>query len=153
MQKQQVDAVSIVDWQIAHYSSPVLDVLYQIFTSTDKPFRDQHYHKLLHAYYASLSENIRKLGSDPNKLYTYENFQDQLRKFGDFVLFGGPGIIQQKLAKEEDVADMDEYAKLIEKGEKAHLIKPFDGQTQLEYSTLINGLVTDLVNYGYVNVT
>lgn len=139
-----------MDWQISHFCSPAVDVLYNIFTSTDKEFRDQHYDTLLKTYYTSLSEMIRKLGSDPRKLYTYENLQSQLRKFGEYALLMAPMIISIRVAKETDVSNLDEFAQLVEKGEDVDLIRKFDGETQKEYSRLVNGLVTDLVNYGYV---
>lgn len=152
MQEKQVKAMSFVDWQISRYCPPVLDVLYTIFSATDKQFRKQHYDKLLKTYYSSLSETIRKLGSDPNKLYTYENFQSQLRKFGEFALLCAPLIIQLRVAGAKDIGNLDEYAEAIEHGEEADLLKPYDEQTQSEYSTLINDLVTDLVDYGYVKL-
>lgn len=142
--------ISFLDWQISHYSSPVLDILYNVFSSTDQEFRAQHYDTLLNTYYTSLSEMIRKLGSDPQKLYSYENFQMQLRKFGEYALLLCPMIISVRVAKATDVSNLDEYAQLIEKGENVDLIHKFEGETQEEYSRLVNGIVTDLVNYGYV---
>lgn len=144
--------MSFVDWQISRYCPPVLDFFYHVFTSTDKQFRDKHYGKLLETYYSSLSETIRKLGSDPSKLYTFENFQSQLRKFGRFVLLCGPFIIQLKVAGAKDIGNLDKYAESIDHDEETDLINQYDEQTQSEYSTLINGLLTDLVAYGYVQL-
>lgn len=139
-----------MDWQISHYCSPVLDVLYNIFSSTDKEFRDLNYELLLDTYYTTLCEMIRKLGSDPNKLYPYDIFQMQLRKFGEYALLMAPLIISIRVAKETDVSNLDEFATLIEQGKDAEMIHKFQGETQKEYSRLANGIITDLVNYGYV---
>ncbi|XP_055312342.1 uncharacterized protein LOC129574385 [Sitodiplosis mosellana] len=148
--KKQLKSICFVDWQLTHYSPPVIDVLYNIFSSTDKPFRDLHYEKLLKTYYSSLSQTIRKLGSDPNKLYTYENFQEQMRKYSDYALLLAPMIITIRLAKAKDVANLDDYAECLERGEEADVVHEFDDETQAEFSKQINGLVTDLVDYGYV---
>lgn len=149
-QKKQLKSVCFVDWQLTHYSPPVIDVLYNVFSSTDKPFRDLNYEKLLNTYYSSMSQTIRKLGSDPNKLYTFENFQEQLRKYSDYALLLAPMIITIRLAKAKDVANLDDFAECLERGEDADLVHEFDDETQIEFSKQINGLVTDLVEFGYI---
>lgn len=147
---KELKSINFLDWQLSHYSSPALDLLYNIFSSTDKEFRDKHYFKLLDAYYSSLSETIRKLGSDPNKLYSYENFRMQLRKFGEYALLMATMIISIRVAKANDVLNLDEFAELSENGKDVELIHKFDGKTQKEYSELVNGIVTDLIKYGYI---
>lgn len=150
MQQKELQSVCFLDWQISRYCPPALDLLYNIFSSTDQQFRTEHYEKLLKTYYSSLSDTIKKLGSDPNKLYTYENLEAQLRKFGEFALFCGPMLIQVKVANAEHVGNLDDYAELVEKGEEPDLIKFDDEKTLMEYSKWINELITDLVDYGYV---
>lgn len=94
---------------------------------------------------------IEKLGSDPKKLYTYENLQAQMRKFGEFALLTGPMIIQIRVAAAKDILNLDDYAEQVEKGnQSADLVGEYDEDTQAEYSNLINDLVDDLVNYGYI---
>lgn len=94
---------------------------------------------------------IEKLGSDPKKLYTFDNLEAQMRKFGEFALLTGPMIIQIKVANAKDILNIDDYAEHVEKGHSADLIGEYDEDTQMEYSILINGLVDDLVKFGYVN--
>lgn len=143
--------ICLLDWQLVRYCPPVLDLLYNIFSATDKKFRIDHYDTLLKTYYSTLSDSIRKLGSDPNKLYPYASFEQQLRKMGEFALLTGPLIIQIAIASPKDVGNLDEYAEMVEKGGTADLINEYDEDTQMQYTKLINDLVTDLVNYGYVN--
>lgn len=150
LQKRQLKSICFVDWQLTHYSPPVIDVLYNIFSATDKPFRDLHYEQLLKTYYSSLSETIRKLGSDPNKLYPYENFKEQLRKYSDYALLLAPLIIAIRVAKAKDVVNLDDYAECLERGEDADIVKQFDDESRAEFSKQINGLITDLVDYGYL---
>lgn len=139
-----------MDWQIARYCSPVLDLLYNIFSGTDKKLREDHFETLLQTYYSSLSTNIRKLGSDPDKLYSYENFEMEMKKFGEFALLTGPMIIQIRVANAKDVRDLDDYAERVENGEEADLLNEFDENTQKIFSEQINDLVTDLLRYEYV---
>lgn len=150
LQKNELKSICLLDFQLSRYSAPVLDILYNLFSSTDKRFRVEHFDKLLKTYHSSLCDMIEKLGSDPQKLYTFENLQTQMRKFGEFALLFGPMIIQIRVASAKDILDLDTYAEHVERGGSADLIGEFDEDTQIEYSVLINGLVDDLVNYGYV---
>lgn len=138
-----------MDWQIARYCPPVLDLLYNIFSSTDKSFRDQHYTKLLETYHTTLSETIRKLGSDPIKLYSFQQFQQQMQKFGDFALLCAPLIISIRVARPKNNCDNGENT---EKRKKVLLNIHNHEETQTEYSRLINDLLTDLVDYGYIKI-
>lgn len=73
-----------------------------------------------------------------------------MKKFAEFALLCAPVIIQIRIASEKDFGNLDEYAELVDKGIEADLIKKFDDKTQQEFNTLINDLVTDLVEYGYI---
>lgn len=150
LQKNCLQSVCILDWQITRYCSPVLDLLYNIFSGTDKKFRDQHFDTCLNTYYTSLSTTIRTLGSDPDKLYTFDNFQMEMKEFGEFALLTGPMIIQIRVANAKDVRDLDDYSDRVENGEEADLLNDFDEETQQMFSDQVNDLVADLLDYGYV---
>lgn len=140
----------MVDWQISRYCSPALDLIYNIFGATDKKFRDQHYEELLEAYYASLSGIVRRLGSNPDKLFTFNDLKDELRKFGQLAIYCAPMIIQIRVANAKDIRDIDAYSEAIENGEDADLLNEFDESTQAIFSKLVNDFVTDLFDYGYI---
>lgn len=142
----------LLDWQFVRYCSPVIDLLYNIFSSTDKEFRNQYYERLLQTYYSSLSKTIKRLGSDPNQLFSYEQLQIQLRKFGETVLLFTPMLILVKLVKPEHIKPMDEYAASIEKRNETDLINELDDETQNEFSRQINDIFNDLVKFGYLNL-
>lgn len=145
-----MESICFLDWQITRYCSPVLDLLYNIFSATDQQFRREHYNKLLKTYHESLSETVRKLGSDPERLFSYDDLQDELRYLGDFALLTGPLIVQLKIANPEDVVDLDEYSERVERGEIADLLREYDNETQKKYNDLVNGIVVDLIDYGYI---
>lgn len=143
-------SICFVDWQMSYYNSPVLDLLYNIFTSTDGQYRENHYEKLLKTYYSSLTESIEKLGSDPTKFITYNQLQDEFKKFGQYGLLRCCITTDLVISNANDVTDMDHYAELIDKGVEVRLVKKYEGETQQRYVTAINDIVTDLVHYGYV---
>lgn len=149
-QSHDLKAVCMIDWQFSRYCSPALDLLYNIFSSTDKAFREQHFGTLLETYYASLSGMVCRLGSNPTKLFTYQDLQSELRKFGEYVLLCAPMIIRIKIANTEDVRDLVEYSDAIETDSTLDLFREFDETTQIEYSRLVNEVVDDLLQYGYI---
>lgn len=52
--------ISLLDWQMSRYSSPVIDILFFMFLCTKKKLRDAHYDEFLNCYHEQLSLNIRK---------------------------------------------------------------------------------------------
>lgn len=137
-----------MDWQFTRYSTPILDLLLIIFSSTDKALRDQHYGDLLEMYYSTFSATIKRLGSDPKKLCSWTDFQGQMKKFGKFALVICPIIIQLRLATPEDVPDLDE----VSNGESSEfdLIKGFNEERQKIFDETINNMLCDLVDLGYL---
>lgn len=123
--------------------------MFFIFTVTDRPYRQQHYHRSLEIYYRSLSETITKLGSDPQKLFTFENLQSKLREFGDYIVLYAPLLIQVCLAS-GNIANLDDYSERIDCDQSTSFISELDNQTADEYALRINDLFTDLDSYGYL---
>lgn len=90
----------------------------------------------MEAYYKSLSDTIRKLGSNPDELFTFEDFQSELKKFGRFAMLVGSIIYQVRLA------DASDFAKT--------LMSDLNGNRHELYCELVNGFFTDLSEYGYI---
>lgn len=114
--------------------------------------RDEHFESLLKTYHSALSQIVRRLGSDPEQLFSYSDLQDELRTFGDFALFCAPMILQMRIASSEHIADMDNYAARLAEGETVKFVSQYDDKTQNLFEKLINGAVTDIVEYGYVQL-
>lgn len=127
-----------------------MDLQYNIFVCTDKAFRDKHFTKLLETYYSSLSQIVRRLGSDPEQLFTFEDLQEEMRKCGEFSLLFGPMITRITTARMENLRDIDEYADALANGEDIDLFSKFDDETLAVYGKRVNGIVADLDAYGYL---
>lgn len=123
---------------------------YNIFTGTDKKLRDQEFDNLLKLYYKSLSTTITKLGSDPVKLYSNEQFEKDLKKFGSYAILLSPLLIQMMLADPKNIINLDELSENISKKDGAKdFITGFDEKTQTIYDERIKGLLSDIVRLGY----
>lgn len=99
-------------------------------------------------YHNSLSDIVRKLGSDPDKLFPFTEFQKSLKKFGKFAFLMGPVLTQIMLADPKDVPDLDEMSVAMSKSD-VEFVQGFDEETQLQYDERINDMMTDLIEYGY----
>lgn len=68
----------MLDFQLARCSSPVLDLSLLVYCCTSKPFRDQYFDDILKIYHTELSSAIKSLGSDPNKVYSWDLFKKEV---------------------------------------------------------------------------
>lgn len=69
-----------VDHQTMLIGSPIIDLLYLIFTGTDKEFRDQYFEKLVDFYYTQLSDALKRFDINPENTYSREDFYFELKE-------------------------------------------------------------------------
>lgn len=81
-----------------------------MFSSTDRKLREEHYDKLIKVYHKSLSNTITKLGSDPEKLFSFNDLLGELKRYGRFGLLLAPILLQIITSEASDIPDMDELA-------------------------------------------
>lgn len=128
----------------------MLDLHYNIFGATDKEFRDKHYQSLMKHYHKTLSEIVTKLGSDPESLFSYADFQSQLKKFGTFAYLMGPMITQMMLVDPNDIPDLDELSETMVKSDgDVEFMKGFEGNALLVYNKRVKDIITDLVELDF----
>lgn len=112
--------------------------------------RDKHFTDFMKVYYLSLSTTIQTLGSDPKKLFSFKNFEEELQKHGVLFLMYAPMALQFVIAEPDDLYDMKEYNRRISNGESINLVKDFKGEKQAEYIQAARDVVNDLFAYGFV---
>lgn len=150
-QADGVCSVKIIDWQLARYCSPIFDLFFNLFSVTTKELRDKHFNYLINLYYASLSTTIRKLGSDPDQLFSYADFQRESQKLGIIFLIYAPFTLQFVIADPDDLHDIEEYNQRISNGETLNIIKEFQREKQALYNQATRDIVNDLFAYGFIN--
>lgn len=67
--------IKVLDLQTMQGSSPIIDLLYFIFTGSDGQFRAQYYEKLLDLYYTELQEALKRFHLDPEEVYSRAEFE------------------------------------------------------------------------------
>lgn len=115
MQTSVPQHICLIDFQIARCASPVLDLLYFLFTSTTKELRDKHLDEVLSIYHTALSATVNALDSDAQRLFSYAEFRRQFTKYGKYGVLIAPMLLQVITAAPEDVPDMDQMAEDREK--------------------------------------
>lgn len=137
----------MIDYQVSRYTSPALDVLYFLFTSTDKGLRWEHYDNFIRIYHKNLSEHLTRLGSNPDKIFTLNNLLGQLKKFGKFGICMTAMVIPMISAEGKDIPDLDKTAESLQDG------KGFEGFDQndnnLIYKSRMSAVIRDIIRLGY----
>ncbi|XP_035779550.1 uncharacterized protein LOC118459870 isoform X2 [Anopheles albimanus] len=104
----ETSGVRIIDFQLARYSSPALDISFFVYSCTSQALREAHYQELLDAYYGGLAEMMRDLGSNPDEIFPFSELQKELQQYARFGCGMGIESIPFSLLGEEDVADLDQ---------------------------------------------
>ncbi|XP_069687301.1 uncharacterized protein [Periplaneta americana] len=86
----QVHDLRLVDLQVARYSSPAIDILHFLYTSTQADLRRQHYEDLLRIYHKTLSETQRRLleGSPYTSEKEFMTFKELKEEVESHALYG-----------------------------------------------------------------
>lgn len=148
--KGAADDIRFLDFQIIFYGSPAIDILYNIFSSTDKALRDKEYTNLIKLYHESLSKTVKLLGSDPDELFTLENLLSELKRFGVYALLMSPMLLQVSLAHSNEISNMDEMFDKVAEGEsKINLVTELSSEGQSEYHRRLNEVFEDVIQLGY----
>ncbi|XP_076248507.1 uncharacterized protein LOC143188240 isoform X2 [Calliopsis andreniformis] len=78
--RQNGNDILILDFQLARCVSPVLDVSTCIYGCADKSIWHEHFDELLKLYYNELSNTIILLGSDPENVYSWSTFMNEVKE-------------------------------------------------------------------------
>ncbi|XP_031337195.1 uncharacterized protein LOC116166380, partial [Photinus pyralis] len=134
-----------IDWQMSKVGSPVLDLSFFLFTTTDKKLRDQHYDNLLKEYHRSLSSFLIELGSDPEVLYPFHILQEHLKTFSVYGLFMAIQILYFMVSDENEIPDIHNFTSEEDAFEQMQYVpKNID-----RYNARIQDIVFDFDKLGY----
>ncbi|KAL2730312.1 uncharacterized protein V1477_016123 [Vespula maculifrons] len=69
----------LLDFQLARCVSPILDLAFFIYSCTDKALRER-FNEMLKIYHNKLTSVINSLGSNAEKLYSWETFMKEVKE-------------------------------------------------------------------------
>lgn len=134
--------LALIDWQLARYVSPALDVLYFLFCCTDDTFREKHFDEMLEIYHSSLTTLLEQVGSDPQELFPFAALQEQLKSFGKFAVIMAAFDVPILCTDPAEMPDLN----------GGDLAEGFAAspEAQLRYAGRMGGIIRDAVRYGYL---
>ncbi|CAG9135702.1 hypothetical protein JYU34_020286 [Plutella xylostella] len=101
-----VDA-KMIDFQLARCASPVLDISFFIYACTTQELRLKHYDELMKYYYDALASQIDEMGSDSKRVYSWDKYQEEVKKYSFFGLSCSMESTPLTVLDAEDAVDMD----------------------------------------------
>ncbi|KAG4070598.1 hypothetical protein HA402_013518 [Bradysia odoriphaga] len=114
----------LIDFQMVHTGSPVLDICYSLFSSSEVSAREDVFDSLLSYYHDHLSSTLKQLGYK-NEIPTLDFLKDQMLLRG---IYGVPLGIWGTIRRYPDETDINEMDLLTSDGEeiKLHWYKLFN---------------------------
>lgn len=94
-----------------------------------------------------MSNIVKSLGSDPDKLCTLEYLKNELKRFGYLAPIVTPMLIQMSQSDSSEMPKSDEMS--TEPGAVGGEGTGLSAAGQLEFDRRINELLEDIVNLGY----
>lgn len=141
-------AVKLLDWQMVKKTSPIVDIAYLLFSSTDEHLRGKHYNDLIELYYKTLSASLAKMDCDINKCFPRSVFENHLKVFMPFGLIMACITAPMFMSEAEDIPDMDLIMQKETFTEEDMVMK--NSKSQQKYEDRIRGIVKDMCDFNIV---
>jgi len=103
----KVDDIRLVDFQLARFSSPVLDLQYFLCTSTNDEVRFRQRDHLLSEYHAEFRDTLEVLDLDPDQ-YTLEQLKEEFEEKEEYGLLVVCSALWAMLASSSHVPDFSQ---------------------------------------------
>ncbi|KAM3959427.1 LOW QUALITY PROTEIN: uncharacterized protein ACR2FA_006495 [Aphomia sociella] len=132
-----------VDFQTIYSGSPLLDLMYFIFTGSDEHFRRRHFWDLVDHYYRELCTALRNLGLDTHKLYPKDDFDHDVKEFLPFGFIIGCFLLPLITVNAEDAPSP---------GGNNDIKSFMNIKTSSYYPDRLNGIINDFLNYEKLSV-
>lgn len=128
--------VMFVDYQLTRFASPVTDISYFLYMTTEREFLFENYDQILYTYYRTLTAVLRQCGLDVKEVYPEDIFERHLEEYS--VL----GLIEALISLKILTADAEEAFKMTEiKYSSAEEFSVDELQNNPLYAERINGVV------------
>ena len=77
----------MIDFQLARYASPVIDIAFFIYSCTTEELREKYYDNLIKTYHETLTEFIKDFGSNPEYLFPFSALEVRQDSFQTSSIF------------------------------------------------------------------
>lgn len=106
-----------IDFQIARYGSPTLDLQYFLYTSVEAGVREEHWRELLTTYADELRATLTALGH-AQEAVTVDALEEDMRSRASFGLVSACTVLSAVVADPSDAINLDDFTlEELEKGD------------------------------------
>lgn len=130
---------------MARIASPVTDISYFLYMSTDYDFLKKHYYHVLDVYYGTLAAILRQCNLDVNEIYPQSIFQKHLREYTVLGLIEALVSMMIITAENEDAFRMTE----MKHEDPNKIFCESEKEVRHLFVERVNGIVSDFFEKNY----
>ncbi|CAH2039244.1 unnamed protein product, partial [Iphiclides podalirius] len=132
-----INEVIPVDFQLLYYGLPMIDLIYLIYSSTDKEFRDKHLKALKDLYFDTMENYLQYFAIDINSVYPRKQMEAD---YDDCLKYG----LQIMLLMMPYTFSVENYEPDLNKSDLFDITLNLDRT----YYDRLNGVIDDMIEYG-----
>lgn len=95
-----------------------------------------------------LSQHLTRLGSNPEKVFTFNDLLDQFKKFGKYGLIMASMMIPFTTTDTKDIPNMDELSEQIHRGDPVDCFMGMK-ESNITYKSRMSDVIRDIMDLGY----
>lgn len=141
---EMVTKCSVIDWQMSQFCSPVTDVSYYLYSSIEKQLRTEHYTDLLLVYHTELLAAAKRLGTNIDSIFTFDEFMKQIKEFAIYGLLMAPLVVQAVTTEASELPSAGETEE-----EQANNL--MGSNLSQRYAVRMTDVIRDFFSRGYLS--
>lgn len=138
LQEDEIEDIIPIDYQHIHYGCPVFDLLFFIYTGTDRDFRKTHMSNLKNLYYKTLSNFLKYFNLEADNVYPKNDFENIFNVKQDFGLLITLVYLPFFFVAENNAPDVSKKQ------------SNFSISVDIRYKDRLKGLIIDYMEMGHV---
>ena len=140
-EKNELEDMRFVDFQLTRWNNPAFDLLYFLFSSIQDEVRVKRTDDLLKIYYNSLRRNLNRMHCEDVK-YSFENLMADFKKIGVFGVVIASTLMPIIKVDKENVPDFKDVTEEDLKGDMEMLKKTYRSEAfRKTYPLLLNDAI------------
>ncbi|XP_053616140.1 uncharacterized protein LOC128678565 [Plodia interpunctella] len=141
----------LIDFQLSTVASPVCDLLYMIFSSTDHSTRHQHYYEWIDLYHSELDNCLANFGLKANLLYPRDQLDADLRRYSKAFFSSSVLLFTALIRKPEQAVKMQKSMETSKDLQDVSAeIMTLDLESMALFKSKVEGLVDSYREFGYI---
>lgn len=142
----KIKEIKLLDFQIVISGSPVIDLSYCFYSGGSGEIFDKldHY---LQIYHSSLTETLEEFGLSADKLYSFDKFKEEWKKYSKFGYAMGINLWHIKLA---DKNAMKEFGDIDSKPKTDFELLKITNDMQEDFNRISKELILHMHNNDFL---